>query len=859
VVTAHLERPRLAGSGRGRQSRHGRGRSKAWGNAIPGAPPAGGPAALRAVRLRSGRVCGLLLPSKTDLRKQVEEPNMVATWARRCFGVLVGAAAVTAAEPGVAAPAAPRPAVAILHGTYDNDRHRDEHDAALAQLGWPATKYALRDVPRLVAELERYDLVIGNPLFNYGPDTRDLGVDGERWRAFLDRGGAVVLTDCNYPSCVDWLARLGPGFEVSTEPCASAAAAVPADPVPALLSLPNPWAVRNSWQHLVAAAPGWEIAGRCGDGQAVVALHREGRGLLVLSSLWPLRAAHLENAWANLQLQRQGLLVTQFEAGALTVGPGRATVGLKRLRGGSLTVALRHEAGPEGGTPVVTRGTDTVVAEGATAVLELAYRIHARGPARVSLWLEGPTPAAMLLDRALVLPPLLRVRVKAPGYRATSTPATWPGAITLAVSVAPDEERLADVALAAVVSDPAGKEVARAEVSSLSVGEVEMRLPLATVAAGDYAVRVQLSERGGKVVATAASTVSVLPDSPTTVLIDDSHWLVVGGRPFFPLGLYHVAEAELAAIAGLGFNTVQGWGGDVAKARRFLDTAQAQGLKVLLEMGPLVVPLVDEPAIRQHVEAFARHPALLAWYVRDEPSPEQHDSVRRAADLFRTLDPCHPTYLVSCQPAAFSEQAGLADIFAVDPYPLPGGSVAMVAQWADQAWAATRGERPVWIIPQAHDQSSYGEVAPKRGANPPTAAQQRCMTYLALVHAAKGLVWYTWDDGPNMGLKYYPAQQDALRDLCREIRGIAPALLQGTTRRVIVGEGRVHVLVCVSPAGRYLIAVNAAERAATVEVAVEEALPEQVFTPLAGGPGRLARAGRLALELEPLGVQVLSF
>jgi hypothetical protein len=365
--------------------------------------------------------------------------------------------------------------------------------------------------------------------------------------------------------------------------------------------------------------------------------------------------------------------------------------------------------------------------------------------------------------------------------------------------------------------------------------------------------------RGDTVVATVAPPLALLPDRPGTVVIDAQMNLRVDGKPFFPLGMYHVGEAELPAVAALGLNTVQGWGGDLERARRFLDTAQANGLKVLLEMGGLVDTQVHTDAIEAHVKAFQDHPALLAWYVRDEPSAGQQAVVRAAAELFHRLDRTHPTYVVSCSPSDFAAQAELADIFAVDPYPLPGGPITMVAQWAEAAWKATQGRRPVWLIPQAHDQSSYGEIAPKRGANPPTPAQERCMVYQCLVHGAKGLVWYTWDDGPNMGLKYHPALQSTLRELCTEINALAPLLLSGTQRQFSTSEGKVHGLVCVAPAGRRLIVVNTAAEPVTAAVEVGEAPPGALFSPLAGGPDAQGRDGRLTLTLEPLEVRTLGF
>ncbi len=52
-----------------------------------------------------------------------------------------------------------------------------------------------------------------------------------------------------------------------------------------------------------------------------------------------------------------------------------------------------------------------------------------------------------------------------------------------------------------------------------------------------------------------------------------------------------------------------------------------------------------------------------------------------------------------------------------------------------------RGEKPVHIVPQ-----SFGsEKGPQTWWRLPTAAEEICMGYLALVHGAKGLFYYRFD------------------------------------------------------------------------------------------------------------------
>jgi len=117
----------------------------------------------------------------------------------------------------------------------------------------------------------------------------------------------------------------------------------------------------------------------------------------------------------------------------------------------------------------------------------------------------------------------------------------------------------------------------------------------------------------------------------------------------------------------------------------------------------------------------------------------------------------------------------VTDILAVDPYPIPHRSVDLVAAWMRDAWTATRGRKPVWLIPQLHNPLAYRDPSKGRG---PTPAEERCMVYLGLLLGAKGIVYYPWDDGP-CGLVHDPDLMKAVAQLNREISELAPYLLRG--------------------------------------------------------------------------------
>jgi hypothetical protein len=92
----------------------------------------------------------------------------------------------------------------------------------------------------------------------------------------------------------------------------------------------------------------------------------------------------------------------------------------------------------------------------------------------------------------------------------------------------------------------------------------------------------------------------------------------------------------------------------------------------------------------------------------------------------------------------------------VDPYPIPHEPLTRVADFVTVARQAVQDNQPVWLIPQAFAWYQYNSKNPDRGHLPtdeelrtgraPTFEEERCMTYLGLIHGAKGLIYYCYYD-----------------------------------------------------------------------------------------------------------------
>jgi hypothetical protein len=226
------------------------------------------------------------------------------------------------------------------------------------------------------------------------------------------------------------------------------------------------------------------------------------------------------------------------------------------------------------------------------------------------------------------------------------------------------------------------------------------------------------------------------------------------GRLGVPLEIEAAVTAR--AWARMGFDTALRAGGMVSVPLskegedylgRFLDVHQAHGVACLPSTYLTgyynrAVPR-DEcaEAIKRVVTRYRKHPALLAWWMIDEPDailPTLKDQWIWGKEQFEALDREHPALGAFCYPEAVEMYSQYTQVALIDCYPLAGtrekpvGDAMSVANWLERAWA--RGAKRIWAVPQA-----FGETGPWRL---PTPEEVRLMTYLYLARGSTGYLYY---------------------------------------------------------------------------------------------------------------------
>ena len=197
------------------------------------------------------------------------------------------------------------------------------------------------------------------------------------------------------------------------------------------------------------------------------------------------------------------------------------------------------------------------------------------------------------------------------------------------------------------------------------------------------------------------------------------------------------------------------------------------------------------------------HPALLAWYISDEPNgnkipPGQLEEIYR---IIKDIDPWHPVSIVFTAPFLSSKKyADALDIVMADPYPIPNGSVAQVGDVTLQLRSEFEGKKPVWIVPQAFGGGEWW-------GREPTIQEIRTMTYQAIVNGARGVQYFV-RHGPNSFPKSTSAWNECGR-MAMEIAEITPWLLSDEkTLPVNTNSGNIRISSAVHEGQLLIIAVN---------------------------------------------------
>ncbi len=345
-------------------------------------------------------------------------------------------------------------------------------------------------------------------------------------------------------------------------------------------------------------------------------------------------------------------------------------------------------------------------------------------------------------------------------------------------------------------------------------GKPLLRIPFSIdMQPSDYAVTARISTVGGAgQVYTATSDLLILTHKPNEVKSDRfTGGIIVNRRPFFPFGFYcyspvspTLPEEEIVK----GFNMISPYQTilpeTLGERKAYMDRCAEVGMKVhynLLSLtggggvdsktGPMSSQEKTTMLIKE-IRTFMNHPALLAWYISDEPNGYKipPDSLIKLYRIVKDTDPWHPVSMVFMAPfLSAKEYAGALDIVMADPYPVPDYPISMTGNVAGQLTGEFAGKRSVWMVLQAFGGGEWW-------GREPTLQELRSMTWQSIVKGATGIQYFV-----RQGLNYFPKSVAAWNECGRmamEVAEITPWLLsdeetmpvESSTGNIIVSSRR---------------------------------------------------------------------
>ncbi len=345
--------------------------------------------------------------------------------------------------------------------------------------------------------------------------------------------------------------------------------------------------------------------------------------------------------------------------------------------------------------------------------------------------------------------------------------------------------------------------------------------------------------------------------------------LIVNRRPFFPFGFYCYSPVfrtlpEEEAVRG--FNMMSPYQMIlpelIDQRKAYMDRCAQLGMKVhynLLSVsggggvGSEIEGLTStekRERLLKEIITFRDHPALLAWYIADEPNGNglSPDSLKKVYRIIRENDPWHPVSVVFMVPFLSAKNFSDAlDIVMADPYPVPDMPITMVGNVAGSLSKEFRGKRPVWIVPQVF---GGGELWSRE----PTIQEVRSMTYQSIINGARGIQYFV-----RQGLNLYPKSTATWNECGRmavEIAELTPWLLSDEeTIPVRSGSNNILVSSAVHDGQLMIMAVNRTNSPQRAEYSISGYVSGRVRVPFENR-SITVNAGYFSDQLSAFGTQV---
>lgn len=343
---------------------------------------------------------------------------------------------------------------------------------------------------------------------------------------------------------------------------------------------------------------------------------------------------------------------------------------------------------------------------------------------------------------------------------------------------------------------------------------------------------------------------------------------LVDAAPTFPIGFTGGPPTGAATPQGLNAMTYlsherftfqlwycppRTWGAaKEAELDELLREANKQGLHVAISIADLQHIKTGDTAhlaeLQRVVKKYRNNPALFIWKGTDEPQWGKIpvEDLRVYYDTVHALDPNHPIWITQAPRGTVADwkpYSQFFDIGAVDIYPIsyPPGThsgidnkdLSVVGDYALRIRESTDYRKPTMMVLQI---CWSGVAKPGATLRFPTFADERYMTYQAIIDGARGLVYFggnvvpclnTRDAAYGWNWTFYNRILSPVLDELRPDGPLYPALIAPDSKLKLTSDGGAAMEFTTREAGDYIYVVAARREGATVKVSYS-GLPQGV-------------------------------
>jgi hypothetical protein len=346
----------------------------------------------------------------------------------------------------------------------------------------------------------------------------------------------------------------------------------------------------------------------------------------------------------------------------------------------------------------------------------------------------------------------------------------------------------------------------RAEVVAFTGSALTFRA-LRALAPAVHDIKFTFINKEGERFSTADSYSNIQPKSRVSYRQGITY---VDNEAFFPIGAYCDPSDDPTEFSGLveaGFNLAHSYVFeredaydslmDTAKAH--LAAAQQHDIKIFLGMPRGWIRKQKSREITEYVSSLMTYPALLSWYLMDEPAPQNvgAQAIKNVAEVIKGVDPFHPSLvafsvIVAEKSQTAREYIGAVDIIGCDPYPLLRRKPFItVDKWVANCREMGGITKPVWSIIEAFD-ADYDSGGIRRGqvkqygpVVKPTYDQMKCQAFLSLSAGSDGLIFYWMSQHRYRMKEDAPAVWVSICKLTRELRAVTSFMTTPRSKTVL--------------------------------------------------------------------------